>query len=90
LEEFIKTDELFDVIICNNVLHFTNQGDKLISKIKRLLKPDGIIYLRVENQNFYDLDGFKKEVEENFDYGFIFKPPLSNVRLSLTFINHEI
>jgi SAM-dependent methyltransferase len=100
LEDYINsTQEKFDLIICHNVLHFTNQNDLLISKIGSFLKSDGFIYIRVENQSklnnpekrtYYDKGKFIQELDQTFNKGFLYQSMKNNDWHSLVFINQEL
>lgn len=49
IEDF-EDDEGFNVILCNAVLHFAENDshfEQLFSKLIRLLKPDGILFIRM-------------------------------------------
>jgi SAM-dependent methyltransferase len=91
--------EKFDLIICSNVLHFTNQSDNLISKIKNLLTEDGIIYIKIQitneknNINFnrpYSKNKFIEEINSVFDSGFLYELNDDPKWHKIAFINDEL
>lgn len=45
-----QTDAKYDVILCSHVLEHVSEVSNLIKKLKRLLKPDGIIYAEVPQE----------------------------------------
>lgn len=49
-EEF-ETDEKFDVIVMGFILEHVEDPDVILAKYKRMLKPNGIIYIAVPNSD---------------------------------------
>ena len=43
-------DEVFDIIICNDVIEHVSKPPQLAKEISRLLKPNGILYLTAPNK----------------------------------------
>lgn len=104
IEKYLKLPESkrekFDIIICKNILHFTQQDSKIIKNIVGLLNEDGFIYMRVENQSkaqsekrrtFYNKELFEQEISENFDVGSLYYTKSEKYKdwHSITFVNME-
>lgn len=49
----IYGDNCFDFVVCSEVLEHVVETDDLIKKIKKILKPDGILYLTTPNLASY-------------------------------------
>lgn len=53
MEVTIKARRLFDVIICFEALEHTEEQDKVMAEVKRLLKDDGIFVTSMPNKYIY-------------------------------------
>ena len=60
LEECHFDNELFDVIILRNVLEHTSNPGPLIKEVGRIMKKDGIFFIRVPNINSVDYKLFRE------------------------------
>ncbi|MBO7638503.1 MAG: class I SAM-dependent methyltransferase, partial [Treponema sp.] len=49
--DYLKTveDNSYDVILCHNVLEYTDDKNEILSQLKRVLKPDGILSIIKHN-----------------------------------------
>lgn len=70
LYDFSETEK-YDLIIANNSLHFIKEESDLREVIKNIiktLKPDGRLFLRIENQKRnWGFEEFKSIIKEYFD-----------------------
>lgn len=73
-------DASFDFIICSRVLHFANSRKEffqMLSELKRVLKPKGLLYVSMASQIGFDMD-FRNVGEGKFQF------PDGSTRFSLT------
>lgn len=52
-EEMPFADEMFDIIICQNVMEHMEHPQKMLAQVKRVLKKDGLFIVKTPNMNHY-------------------------------------
>jgi SAM-dependent methyltransferase len=52
-EEMPFTDEMFDMIICQNVMEHIEYPTQMLTQVKRVLKPGGLFLTKTPNRNHY-------------------------------------
>ncbi|HBJ1648201.1 MerR family transcriptional regulator [Clostridium botulinum] len=61
-------DESFDVVIAAHMLYFVTDIEKALSEIKRILKPDGIVYITTNScDSMIELNSLTEKFDSNLD-----------------------
>lgn len=60
LEDCRFENDFFDVVVLRNVLEHTSNPYPLLKEIKRILKKDGILFIRIPNIKSFDFKVFKE------------------------------
>ena len=52
-EKMSFADEMFDMIICQNVMEHIENPERLVAQVKRVLKKEGLFFVKTPNRNHY-------------------------------------
>ncbi|MBK5284071.1 MAG: class I SAM-dependent methyltransferase, partial [Bacteroidia bacterium] len=52
-EEMTFQDEMFDIIICQNVMEHIENPGRFLTQVSRVLKKDGLLLVKTPNRNHY-------------------------------------
>ena len=52
-EEMTFNDDMFDIIICQNVMEHIEKPELLLGQVKRVMKKSGLFFVKTPNRNHY-------------------------------------
>jgi len=59
-------DEVFDIIICTQVMEHVDSPEKSLNEMFRVLKPGGVVYISSENRQRFSISGHNNEFNVRF------------------------